>query len=183
VSRDGYVDGVARSRGTRIKHRVDVRHRVTYSVTTRGRITADLAVFKRLAQQTYDDPRGWRGAGVAFRRVRSGGSFRLVLSQASLLPSFGYPCSSMWSCRVGNNVIINQTRWRHASPMWNTIGRSLRDYRHMVVNHETGHCWSGQRRQRSAAEALSPLTSRHPQRILILRASHQPTPPAATRSA
>jgi len=142
LRRDGYVTRKVESRSVLGRHRVPVRHRVTYSVTTRGGVTANMAEFRKLVQQTYDDPRGWRGAGVSFRRVASGGSFRVVLSQASYLPSFGYPCSSMWSCRVGNNVIINQDRWLHASPMWHSIGRSLRDYRHMVVNHETGH-WLG----------------------------------------
>ena len=65
-----------------------------------------------------------------------------MLSQASLLPSFSRVCSSMYSCRVGRFVIINQERWKHASPAWNRARRSLRDYRHMVVNHETGH-WLG----------------------------------------
>ena len=48
----------------------------------------------------------------------------------------------MWSCRVGNAVIINQTRWLHASDSWNSAGGSLDSYRHYVVNHETGH-WLG----------------------------------------
>jgi hypothetical protein len=48
----------------------------------------------------------------------------------------------MWSCRVGRFVIINQERWKHASPAWNAAHLALRDYRHMVVNHETGH-WLG----------------------------------------
>jgi hypothetical protein len=39
-------------------------------------------------------------------------------------------------------VIINQTRWNRATPPWNAAGGSLRDYRHMVLNHETGH-WLG----------------------------------------
>ena len=34
-----------------------------------------------------------------------------------------------------------QPRRRH-SPAWNAARESLRDYRHMVVNHETGH-WLG----------------------------------------
>lgn len=119
-----------------------VRRRVTYSVTTRGRITTSLAEFRRQAQQTFDDPRGWRWAGVEFRRVPRGGDFTLVLSAAALVPSFSSGCSSTWSCRVGRFVIINQERWKHASPAWNAARRSLRDYRHMVVNHETGH-WLG----------------------------------------
>ena len=53
-------------------------------------------------------------------------------------------CSSKWSCRVGNYVIINQDRWKYASPAWNDAGGTLREYRHMVVNHESGH-WLGWR--------------------------------------
>ena len=126
----------------KVAHRVDVRRTVTYHVETRGRITADLAEFRRLAQQTYDDPRGWRGAGVRFRQVPRGGRFTLVLAEASQVPAFSSVCSAEWSCRVGRYVIINQTRWQHASPAWNAVRGSLRDYRHMVVNHETGH-WLG----------------------------------------
>ena len=74
--------------------------------------------------------------------VARGGAFTLVLSQAGLVPSFSSGCSSMWSCRVGRFVIINQDRWKNASPAWNAAHLALRDYRHMVVNHETGH-WLG----------------------------------------
>ncbi|HET6561712.1 MAG TPA: DUF3152 domain-containing protein [Marmoricola sp.] len=143
VRKDGFGKGVARSRATgRINHRVPVRHTVTYHVATRGRVSANMATFRRLARATFEDPRGWRGAGVAFRRVARGGDLRLVLSEASQVPTFSSGCSSRWSCRVGRYVIINQTRWRHASPTWNDAGRSRRDYRHMVLNHETGH-WLG----------------------------------------
>ena len=121
---------------------VPVRRRVTYSVTTRGRVTASVRVFRRLAQQTFDDPRGWRAGGVEFRRVRRSGDFTLVLAAAGTLPSFSSGCSTQWSCRVGRYVVINQLRWANASPAWNRAGRSLRGYRHMVVNHETGH-WLG----------------------------------------
>lgn len=125
-----------------ILHRVDVRRLVRYSVRTKGVVNASVATFKRLAQETYDDPRGWRGRGVRFVRVSSGGAFTLWLSEASKVPTFSPVCSAQWSCRVGRNVIINVQRWQHASPAWNRAGRSLRDYRHMVVNHETGH-WLG----------------------------------------
>ena len=40
---------------------------------------------------------------------------------------------------MGRYVIINQDRWKLASPAWNAAHGALRDYRHMVVNHETGH--------------------------------------------
>jgi hypothetical protein len=126
----------------RVQHRVGVRRTVRYSVRTKGDVSVIVREFRRLAQQTYDDPRGWRGKGVRFVRVPKGGKFTLWISVAHLVPSFSSGCSAEWSCRVGRDVIINQTRWRNASPAWNAGGRSLRDYRHMVVNHETGH-WLG----------------------------------------
>lgn len=133
---------VITDRTPRVRHRVDVRRVVSYSVVTRGRITTSVRDFARLAQETYDHPRGWRGAGIEFRRVARGGSFTLVLSAASSVPSFSPVCSTMWSCRVGRYVVINQERWKHASPAWNAANLALRDYRHMVLNHETGH-WLG----------------------------------------
>lgn len=116
---------------------------VTYSVETRGTITASLAEFKSQANATLNDGRGWSRLGVKFVEVASGGDFSLVLSEASHVPSFAPgSCSSTYSCRVGRYVIINQDRWMNATPSWNNGGGSLRDYRHMVVNHETGH-WLG----------------------------------------
>lgn len=119
-----------------------VSRTVTYDVTTRGTITANLDEFKSQANQTLNDSRGWRRLGVEFKEVASGGSFTLVLSEASQLPTFWQGCSVDYSCQVGSYVIINQDRWLGASAAWNNSGGSLRDYRHMVINHETGH-WLG----------------------------------------
>jgi hypothetical protein len=138
----GYHPLTVKVRSAVVRHRVDVRRTVTYHVETRGRITTSRAEFEKLAKATYDDPRGWRGAGIRFRPVAKGGSFTLVLAQAGLVPSFSSSCSSTWSCRVGRYVIINQDRWKNASPAWNAAHLALRSYRHMVVNHETGH-WLG----------------------------------------
>ena len=142
AKREGYRLSEAISRRVRVKHRVPVRRTVTYHVETRGRITTTRAGFAHLAQQTYADPRGWRGLGVKFERVKRGGDFTLVLAQAAKVTSFSSACSTLWSCRVGRFVIINQTRWKRASSAWIENGQSRRDYRHLVVNHETGH-WLG----------------------------------------
>jgi len=140
VKAPGYESLTVRTDATqKVRHRVDVRRVVRYHVETRGAITASLKVFVAQAQATFDDPRGWRGAGIEFRRVPRGGSMTLVLSEASHVPGFSSSCSSTWSCRVGRYVIINQTRWLHASPAWNAAHGTLRNYRHMVVNHESGH--------------------------------------------
>jgi hypothetical protein len=125
-----------------IGHRVGVRKSFTYSIGTRGHITANMKTFAQIAVQVYANPRGWRSAGYEFRQVAHGGDFTLVLSNASQMPTFGYPCDSTWSCRVGRDVIINQTRWLHASPAWNAGHQPLLEYRNMVINHETGH-WLG----------------------------------------
>ena len=125
-----------------IGYRVPVRRTVTYRIETRGHLTASVREFARLAAQTYADPRGWRNAGVAFKRVSGASDFSLVLAEASWLPRFSSVCSVEWSCRAGRYVVVNQTRWRFASPSWNAARKSLRDYRHLVVNHETGH-WLG----------------------------------------
>ncbi|WP_248582654.1 DUF3152 domain-containing protein [Nocardioides sp. InS609-2] len=139
---DGYEPAAAVSRPRKVKYRVDRRRVATYNVETRGRVAASMKEFRRQVQQTYDDPRGWRNGGVQFRRVARGADFTLVLAEASWLPRMSGTCSAMWSCRVGRFVIINQARWLGASPAWNSAGRSVRDYRHLVVNHETGH-WLG----------------------------------------
>lgn len=115
---------------------------VTYDVSTRGAVYASLAEFKLQANQTLNDSRGWSRMNVKFVEVASGGRFSLVLAEASQLPTFSSGCSADYSCRAGRYVIINQDRWMGATNSWNAAGGSLRDYRHMVVNHETGH-WLG----------------------------------------
>ncbi|MBC7746408.1 DUF3152 domain-containing protein [Pedobacter sp.] len=116
---------------------------VTYRVETRGTITTDLAEFKASANQTLNDSRGWSRLGVRFDQVETDGDFVLVLSEASQMTTFSATgCDTTYSCVVGVHVIINQDRWLNATPSWTEGGASLVDYRHMVVNHETGH-WLG----------------------------------------
>lgn len=115
---------------------------VTYDVTTKGAIYASLSEFKLQANQTLNDPRGWSRMNVKFVEVASGGQFTLVLAEASQLPTFSSGCSADWSCNAGRYVVINQDRWMNTTQSWTAAGGGLRDYRHMVINHETGH-WLG----------------------------------------
>ena len=142
LHRDGFLDGTTTPIAGLVDHRVPVRHVFTYRIATRGDIVTSTKVFADLAQETFANPRGWRAAGYAFRRVATGGSFTLVLADAGSMTSFGPPCDRTWSCRAGRYVVINQSRWLHASPAWNHAGLPLRLYRDMVVDHETGH-WLG----------------------------------------
>jgi hypothetical protein len=103
---------------------------------------SNLAEFASQANQTLNDSRGWAQLGLVFQQVDSGGSFNLILSEASQVPSFSSGCSAEWSCRVGVSVIINDDRWQQGTTAWNGAGGTIRDYRHMVINHEVGH-WLG----------------------------------------
>ena len=115
----------------------------TYSIATRGRIGADVEHFRAHVAHTLNDPRGWSlGGSIEFRHVSSGGHFTVWLAEAGTVPSFSSVCSANWSCRVGRNVIINETRWRFATPSWRASGGTIDSYQHYVVVHETGH-WLG----------------------------------------
>ena len=114
---------------------------VTYDVSTRGVVSASLSEFKLQANQTLNDARGWARLNVRFVEVASGGQFSLVLASAAEVGAIP-GCGSDYSCRAGRYVLINQDRWMGATSSWNNAGGSLRDYRHMVINHETGH-WLG----------------------------------------
>lgn len=113
--------------------------RVTYSVRTRGEITTDVTQFRNQVARTLSDRRGWAATNVVFDRVPRGGDFTLWLASPAATSGFSSGCDATYSCRVGGDVIINDARWRDGTPAWNRSGGSLRDYRHMVINHEVGH--------------------------------------------
>ena len=115
---------------------------VKYQIAVTGSVQTNLDDFKRQVQETLNDDRGWKRLGVQFEYTQSGGAFTVVLAEASLVPSFGPPCDSVWNCNVGNNVVINQDRWLLATDPWNAAGGTIRNYRHMAINHELGH-WLG----------------------------------------
>lgn len=158
ASKPGHTSTQAHSNKTgTIAHLKPVKKTVTYRIVTKGKVTASLSAFRAAAKATLNDPRGWRGMGVAFKEVKKGGSFSLVLSQASKVPSYSSGCSRTYSCRVGRYVIINQTRWLHATSTWRSDMGLLRDYRHMVINHEVGH-WLGHNHSRCGGKGrLAPV--------------------------
>ncbi len=128
---------------------------VTYTVSTKGATSADLGEFSAQVNETLNSPRGWARMGISFQQVSSGGNFNLILSEPALVPSFSPGgCSAEWSCRVGVSVIINDMRWTGGTDAWNASGASIRDYRHMVVNHEVGH-WLGHGHQNCSAPGAS----------------------------
>jgi hypothetical protein len=134
-----------------------VRATYTYSVAVWGNVLSSISDFKALAQETLSSIKGWSGAGITFQRVASGGDFTLVLAEPSRVAAASPGCSSYWSCRVGRYIIINDDRWRTASSAWNSGGGGLRDYQHMVVNHEVGHWLGFGHRYCSGTNNLAPI--------------------------
>jgi hypothetical protein len=124
------------------KVRNAVTRTVNYQVATKGAVSVSLATFKSQVQAIFDDPRGWSRLGVKFVQVDAGGEFTVHLAQAGTVPTFGAPCDDFYNCNVGNNVIINDDRWIHGTEPWMGAGGSVADYRHLSINHETGH-WLG----------------------------------------
>lgn len=114
-----------------------VRYRV-------ARMAVDRAAFRTFAasvQDTLTDPRGWSAGGVvSFRQVSDDPDFTLWLASPAAIAATGVGCSEYYSCRVGDDVYINVTRWRDGADTYRQ--RSLGDYRDYVVNHEVGH-WLG----------------------------------------
>ncbi len=117
---------------------------ITYCVQLKNVNTGELAGFKSKVAQVLADSRGWSlGGKVRFAAVDSGCQFIAWLSAPNDVAAFSPTvCDNYYSCRVGNNVIINYDRWVGATDPWNAAGGSLSDYRSMVINHEVGH-WLG----------------------------------------
>ena len=133
--------GPMSERTAAVRHLRDPRRTVTYSVVNDGS-RLDMASVRRQVAGIYADARGWRKGAVRFRQVTRGGDFTVVLAEAQRLPRYSSVCSVRWSCRVGRHVIVNEDRWRSSTRAWRAAGKSVASYRHMVVNHETGH-WFG----------------------------------------
>lgn len=117
----------------------------TYCVSTKGDVSGgdisdDASSFENAIYRTLNNPLGWPRAGATFVQGTDGQcDMTIVLSQAQYMPTFSQDCSQEYSCRVGNDVIINKARWDHGTKSWLTAGGTLDRYRIMVINHEVGH--------------------------------------------
>ena len=111
----------------------------TYSVSTRGRVRADLAVLRATIAETYADPHGWLRAHHRFREVERGGDFTVVVSQARVAD--GLLVGVLHDVQLPGRTPRRPQRRpvAHGSPYFPA---DLETYRRMLVNHETGH-WLG----------------------------------------
>ena len=153
----------------------------TYSINSKGVIASPVGEFGDVVADTLADPRGWSlGGSIRFRRVDTGGSFRLWLTANALVPSFGGPCTTFYSCQPGQDIVINEDRWRTGSPYWpGPVG----EYRHMVLNHEIGH-WLGLNHVGcSGTAALAPIMMQQSKGVGACRPNPWPLPSERSRVA
>jgi hypothetical protein len=147
----------------------------TYSISTIGPVTTPVSDFAAEAARIYRDGRGWAQFGkVALKQVDSGGDFTLWLATPDKLPTFSPVCDETWNCTVGNDVIVNEARWKDGSPT--DLPLSLPDYRALIINHETGHWLGLQHRPCPAPGALAPVMMQQSISLGGCRANPWPTP-------
>lgn len=109
-----------------------------YTIGVRGNVKSDYEEFRRMVNATLNDARGWVRAGVKFQEVESGAGFAVWLQEPAIFDTYA-GCDSTLSCRSGNNVMINDDRWRLGTEYWTTTGLGIDDYRRLIINHEVGH--------------------------------------------
>lgn len=122
---------------------------VHWTLVEVGEPVVDSEQVAAVAARALADDRGWALDGaIRFERVATvdEADFRLVVAPAEEVPSYSEDCRS-WqtgdadaSCTVGNDVIINDRRWRDGA-LGDPI--PLEQFRVHELNHEVGH-WLGQ---------------------------------------
>lgn len=102
----------------------------------------DLARFARRVTAILGDPQGWSAGGDwRFRRVgpASPHEFTLYLVTPATRDAMCHDVPEGYtSCRYGDKVMINVSRWEHGVPYYDSLDR----YRDYAVSHEVGH-WLG----------------------------------------
>lgn len=111
----------------------------TYTVSVEAATGLDVDETAALVEETLSDPRGWASEGVGFEQVDEGAAFNLVIATPDTVDQLCLPLQTegKFSCANHGRVTINVDRWLNSTPDWPI--ESVRDYQHMVINHEIGH--------------------------------------------
>ena len=101
--------------------------------------------FAETVQATLSNPKSWVGGGqIALRRVDSGQAdlhIRLASQQTARSPQVcGFDIPYDTSCRLDDNVYLNDARWERGAVAFQ--GNILL-YQQYAVNHEVGHFFGG----------------------------------------
>ena len=111
-----------------------------YVLRVEGGTHVDAATAAPIVERTLNDERGWPTAqNTSFQPVADPASADFTFNIATP-PSADALCSpldtgGMWSCRNGDNVVINSDRWNWGAVTYPDVD----SYRTYVTNHEVGH--------------------------------------------
>ena len=110
--------------------------RVTYTVVVDPDVAFSLAEFTRDVVICLADPDGWMSKGYEFVMVKSKPQVTIHLASRKGLEKVG--CDGTLSCAImgGNEMWINEDRWRNGTAK---SGQDLDGYRQYVISHEMGH--------------------------------------------
>jgi hypothetical protein len=114
-----------------------------YRVETRGTVQSDPSAFADTVASILGDARGWTlGGSVNLLPTTGSADLNIVLASPAAVDAAHDVCSPDYSCRVGDDVLINDRNWRQATEEWRNHGAPLWQYRQYLINHEVGH-WLG----------------------------------------
>ena len=111
-----------------------------YVLRVEGGTHVDAATAAPIVERILNDERGWPTAqNTSFQPVADPASADFAFNIATP-PSADALCSpldtgGMWSCRNGDNVVINSDRWNWGAVTYPDVD----SYRTYVTNHEVGH--------------------------------------------
>jgi len=113
--------------GDLVQYRVDVEDVVGISPVE----------FAAAVDTVTADPRGWTGDGARRLQRTEVAPLRIVLASPATVDQLCAPLNTAgkYSCRNGNDVVINADRWNVGVPHF----QPLDQYRIYVINHELGH--------------------------------------------
>lgn len=133
------ISALQNSRSSQFIVSNDSAPKLTYCTNVRGVDESKLSGFTRRAASILADYRGWNAGGKVAFIYAENCDFTIWLTAPANMTSFGAICDDYYSCRVGDNVVINYDRWVGGTDPWNKAGNSIADYEVMVINHEVGH--------------------------------------------
>lgn len=109
-----------------------------FTVEVEDGVGVDPTEFAHAVETVLWDQRSWGGSGrIAFQRVASGGSFRVILATPATTRSLCRPLDTgrTLSCYQNGRAVLNLYRWQNGSEYF----PDLQTYRTYMINHEVGH--------------------------------------------